>query len=45
MYEISTKLYQQAAPQGAPQQGAPENNQGSENVYNADYKEVDPGNK
>ena len=45
MYELSTKLYQQAAPQGAPQQGAPENNQGSENVYNADYKEVDPENK
>ena len=45
MYELSTKLYQQAAPQGAPQQGAPENNQGNENVYNADYKEVDPENK
>ena len=45
MYELSTKLYQKAASQGAPQQGAAENNQGNENVYNADYKEVDPENK
>ena len=48
MYEISTKLYQKAAQQGATQQGAEGQNQGSqgsENVYNADYKEVDPENK
>ena len=50
MYEVSTKLYQQAAPQGenagqnpgAEQQA---NANGSENVYNADYKDVDPENK
>ena len=48
MYEVSTKLYQQAAPQGenAGQNSGAEqaNNNGSENVYNADYKDVDPEN-
>lgn len=48
MYEVSTKIYQKAAPQGAPQgadaaQGG--NAQGAENVYNADYKDVDSENK
>ncbi len=46
MYEVSTKLYQQAAPQGenaGQNPGAEQaNGNGSENVYNADYKEVDP---
>ncbi|MBR2734774.1 MAG: Hsp70 family protein, partial [Clostridia bacterium] len=49
MYEVSTKLYQQAAPQGenVGQNGeqAQSNANGSENVYNADYKDVDPENK
>ena len=48
MYDVSTKLYQQAAPQGeaAGQQSAPNGSaQGSENVYNADYKDVNPENK
>lgn len=50
MYEVSTKLYQQAAPQGAnPGQnpGAEQqtNDNSSENVYNADYKDVDPESK
>ena len=46
-YQISEKLYQQANPNGAPgfdpsqaQQGAP----GAENVYDADYREVDDNN-
>ena len=48
MYDVSTKLYQQAAPQGeaAGQQSAPNGSaQGPENVYNADYKDVNPENK
>lgn len=48
MYEVSTKIYQKAAPQGAPQgaEGAQSGNaQGAENVYNADYKDVDSENK
>lgn len=50
MYEISTKLYQQAAPQGdaAKADGSSQGEQqgqNGENVYNADYKEVDPENK
>ena len=48
MYEVSTKIYQKAAPQGAPQgaEGAQGGNaQGAENVYNADYKDVDSENK
>lgn len=48
MYEVSTKLYQQAAPQGenaGQNPGAEQaNGNGSENVYNADYKDVDPEN-
>lgn len=48
MYEVSTKIYQKAAPQDAPQgaEGAQGGNaQGAENVYNADYKDVDSENK
>ena len=47
MYDVSTKLYQQAAPQGTPgqEQNAQNPGNGQENVYNADYKEVDPENK
>ena len=49
MYEVSTKLYQQAAPNGAQQQdpnagqadpNAAQQNAGP-NVYDADYKDVD----
>ncbi len=43
LYDVSAKLYQQAAPQGNPQQGAP--NPGAQqrdpNVYDADFKDVD----
>ena len=49
MYDVSTKLYQQSAPQGdatgQQQSTADSSAQGSENVYNADYKDVDPENK
>lgn len=47
MYEVSTKLYQAAAPQGEGTQNAnSENASGNqENVYNADYKDVDPDKK
>lgn len=52
MYDISTKLYQaQASQQQANAQGAnTQNNANGENsdgqnVYNADYKDVDPNNK
>ncbi len=49
MYDVSTKLYQQSAPQGDAtgqrQSTADSSAQGSENVYNADYKDVDPENK
>lgn len=48
MYEVSTKIYQKAAPQDAPQgaEGAQGGNaQGAENVYNADYKDVNSENK
>ncbi len=49
MYDVSTKLYQQASPQGeaAGQQQSTANDsaQSSENVYNADYKDVNPENK
>ncbi len=53
LYEISAKLYQQAAPQGNPnpQPGAPDmggaqpNNSGDPNVYDADFKDVDDNNK
>lgn len=50
LYDVSAKLYQQAAPQGQgnPQQGAPDmgnaqqpNNGGDPNVYDADFKDVD----
>ncbi len=46
LYDVSAKLYQQAAPQGDPQQGAPGNaqqpdNSGDPNVYDADFKDVD----
>ena len=43
MYEVSAKLYQQAAPQqGAPNADQnPENSNPNGNVYEADYKDVD----
>ncbi len=51
LYDISAKLYQQAAPQGAPDMnGAPDmggaqpNNAGDPNVYDADFKDVDDNN-
>ena len=50
LYDVSAKLYQQAAPQGNPQQGAPDmggaqpNNSGDPNVYDADFKDVDDNN-
>ena len=50
LYDISAKLYQQAAPQGNPQQGAPDptaqqpgnngGNGGDPNVYDADFTDV-----
>jgi molecular chaperone DnaK len=41
-YAVSEKLYQQAAPQGEPQQQAgADAAQGADNVYDADYREVD----
>lgn len=49
-YKVSEKMYQQANPQGAQgqdfsgAQGAQEN-QNSDNVYEADYREVDDENK
>ncbi len=50
LYDVSAKLYQQAAPQGNPQQGAPDmgnaqQNGGDPNVYDADFKDVDDNNK
>lgn len=49
LYDVSAKLYQQAAPQGDPQQGAPDmggaqQNNGDPNVYDADFKDVDDNN-
>ena len=51
LYDVSAKLYQQAAPQGAPDMnGAPDmggaqpNNAGDPNVYDADFKDVDDNN-
>ncbi|WP_293974578.1 molecular chaperone DnaK [uncultured Ruminococcus sp.] len=50
LYDVSAKLYQQAAPQANPQQGAPDmgnaqpNNSGDPNVYDADFKDVDDNN-
>ena len=51
LYEISAKLYPQAAPQGNPQQGAPDmganpgagnpQNNGGPDVYDADFTDVD----
>ena len=43
MYEVSTKLYQQAAPQGGESQA--EKTADGNNVYEADYKDVDEDNK
>ncbi len=50
LYDISAKLYQQAAPQGNPQQGTPDptaqqpgnngGNGGDPNVYDADFTDV-----
>ncbi len=51
VYEVSAKLYQQAAPQqgapdmnGAPGAGAQPNNGGDPNVYDADFTDVDGNN-
>ena len=53
VYDVSAKLYQQAAPQqgapdmnGAPDMGgaAPNNNGGDPNVYDADFTDVDGNN-
>ncbi len=49
LYDVSAKLYQQAVPQGDPQQGAPDMggaqpNNGDPNVYDADFKDVDDNN-
>ncbi len=52
VYEVSAKLYQQAAPQqGAPDMGAQQpnggaqpNNGGDPNVYDADFTDVDNNN-
>ena len=45
LYEVSTKLYQQANPQGQPGQPTPDmgaNPQGADgNVYDADFTDVD----
>ena len=45
-YSISEKLYSQANPQGAPGQEAPNGGQqnSNDNVYEADYREVDNDN-
>ena len=51
MYDVSTKLYQKvnpnqnAAGQPGAEQQANQAESGSENVYNADYKDVDPEEK
>ncbi len=43
MYDVSTKLYQQSAAQGTDANSSNQpNNDAGENVYNTDYKEVDP---
>lgn len=49
LYDVSAKLYQQAAPQGGAQAGAPDMggaqpNSGDPNVYDADFKDVDDNN-
>jgi molecular chaperone DnaK len=55
VYEVSAKLYQQAAPQQGPQGAAPDmggaqpgngnnNNGGDPNVYDADFTDVDGNN-
>lgn len=48
MYEVSSKLYQQAAPQGgvpgADANGAPQQDVNGGNVYEADYKDVNDTN-
>ena len=42
LYDVSAKLYQQANPQGAPDMGgAQPNNGGDPNVYDADFTDVD----
>ena len=45
VYEVSSKLYQQAAPQGGQPGANPDPNAPQGNVYDADYKDVDGGNK
>ncbi|MBO4898320.1 MAG: molecular chaperone DnaK [Clostridia bacterium] len=43
-YEISSKLYQNAGPQGAPQGDPAAGAQGADGAYNADYNVVDDDN-
>ena len=43
-YEVSSKIYSQANPQGAPNQN-PQGAQGDDGVYDADYTVVDDDNK
>ena len=45
VYEVSSKLYQQAAPQGGQPGANPDPNAPQGNVYDADYKDVDSDNK
>ena len=50
MYEVSTKLYQQAQAQAPTEnnnstENNTQENNNSQNVYDADFKEVDPENK
>ena len=45
VYEVSSKLYQQAAPQGGQPGANPDPNAPQGNVYDADYKDVDGDNK
>lgn len=44
MYEVSSKLYQQSAPEGS-ENPTPEQGSNGDNVYEADYKDVDDENK
>lgn len=43
-YSVAQQMYQQANPQGDPNASAPNEQQAGDNVYEADYKEVDNDN-
>ena len=43
-YTVSEKLYKNAAPQQPADGAAQSSNPGSDNVYNAEYKDVDDNN-